>query len=348
MIRRLMPEGTSRLAWFLTIATPLYALIVIAKWGDDFNTWRVVFLVVLALLAALLRFRDVIPKTTLPVFFKWVHLFLALLYFWGAAFGKWAKRGDPDEGVLSSNGGTGFGLIAILLGVAFIVLAIMRLMGKTKVLPGLGVEQLTVILGVVAWMNILAFIVGWLATFEAGTGWGVVVAYFPASLIPQLGAITLSLAEPASGIEEVGDSKRHAHSLATLLGGLGVALFPFLAWVSSGNISLSALEGKTGDSLSGPRLGYILLIFGVVVAVASLMRLRPNGLAEPGPNALLGHALLTAGLVAVAIPLATLISIFRHEANLNAGIGLWLGLLAGLVLVVVALVENRSRGAVAA
>lgn len=333
---------------FFGIATALYLLVVIAKWGDEYNAWRVIFLITLAAVAAASHVRTLLPNTTLPTVFKWVHLFLAILYFWGVAFGKWAKRGDPDEGFLSAEGGTGFGIIAVVLGVAFLVLAVMRLMGRTKVLPGLGVEQLTVILGIAAWMNILAFVVGWLATFEAGTGWGVVVAYFPASLIPQLGAITLSTTEPATGIEPLDSGKRMTFSIVAFLGGLGVALFPFLAWITSGPVSLSALDGRSEGSLSGPRFGYMLLIFGFVIAVAALMRLRPRGLAEPGPNALIGHALMAAALVTFLVPLATLLSIVRHEANLNAGIGLWLGLLTGVVLLGIAFVENRTRGAVAA
>jgi len=333
---------------FLGAVTLLYLLIVLAKLGDPYNGWRIAFLVALVGFTVMSATLQSSRKLTLPTFFKYVHLFLALLYFWGAAFGKWAKRGDPDEGVLSADGGTGFGLIAVILAVALVALAVMRLMGKTKVLPGLGVEQLTVLLGIAAWMNILAFVVGWLATFEAGTGWGVVVAYFPASLIPQLGAITLSATEPATTINELDGAKRRTFSIATLLAGVGVALFPFLAYISSGNISLSAMDGKVGDSLSGPRFGYMLLIFGVAVVGASLMRLRPQGLAEPGANALIGHATLAVGLVAFLVPFATLISIFRHEANLSAGIGLWLGLLAGLALMAVGVVENRSRGAVAA
>lgn len=341
-------EGASRFANLFAIITPLYGLVVLAKWGEDFNGWRIIFLLTLVALAVTLQFRRVLPRTTLPTFFKWMHLFLAVLYFWGAAFGKWAKRGDPDEGVLSADGGTGFGIIAVVLGVAFIVLALMRLAGRTKVLPGLGVEQLTVILGVAAWMNILAFVVGWLATFEAGTGWGVVVAYFPASLIPQLGAITLSTTEPASGIEPIDSGKRMTFSVIALVAGIGVALFPFLAWITSGNVALSAFDGRSEGSLSGPRFGYMLLIFGAFVAVAALMRMRPRGLAEPGPNALIGHVLMAIGLVAFAVPLATLLSIVRHEANLGAGIGLWLALLAGAVLLGIAFAENRIRGAVAA
>lgn len=326
----------------------LYLIVVLTKLDEPYNVQRWIFLA--ALISVALAFHANLLKLNfeLMTFLKYVHLLLAVVYLWGAGFGKWAKRGDPDEGVFSADGGTGYGLVAVILGIALLVLAIMRLRGRTKVLPGLGVEQLTVILGVAAWMNILAFIVGWLATFEAGTGWGVVVAYFPASLIPQLGLITLSATEPATTTSELDTGKRRTFSLVALLGGVGVALFPFLAYISSGNISLSAMEGKTGDSLSGPRFGYMLLIFGVVVAVAALMRMRPQGLAEPGPNALIGHGLIAVGFVSFLVPFATLLSILRLDIDVSPGIGLWLGLLAGLVLLAVAIVENRTRGAVAA
>ena len=345
---RSLLESFSKKTIFLGGFTVLYLGITLANLGDDYNLWRWIFLAALVGLTLLSTAASGKTSLNLVTVFKWVHLFLAVLYFWGAVFGKWAKRGDPDEGALSAEGGTGFGLIAVILAVALLALAIMRLMGKSKVLPGLGVEQLTVILGAAAWMNILAFVVGWLATFEAGTGWGVVVAYFPASLIPQLGAITLSATKPATTISELDSGKRRAFSIVTLLAGIGITAFPFLAYISSGNISLSALDGKVGDSLSGPRFGYMLLIFGVFVIGASLMRLRPQGLAEPGPNALLGHGMVAVGLVTFLVPFATLISIMRHKADLSAGLGLWLGLLAGLALIVMGVVENLTRGAIAA
>jgi hypothetical protein len=130
-----------------------------------------------------------------------------------------------------------------------------------------------------------------------------------------------------------------------LIGGLGVALFPFLTWLSAGNVSLAGFDGRAGNPTSGPRLSYILLIVGAAVVLTAIMRLRPQGLTEPGPGLLLSHALFGAGLVAFLLPLATLISVLRTD-GLSAGIGLWLGLLAGLVLLGTALVENTKRHAV--
>ena len=276
-----------------------------------------------------------------------VHLVLAALYLYFVLFGKWAKRGDPDLGAFSSEGGAGFGIIAVVLGVALVVLALMRIAGKSKVLPGLGVEQLTVVFGLSAVVNLIAYVVGWLAVFPTGTGWAIPAAYFPASLIPQIGLLTVALAEPGQGIKPLETGKRQAFSLIALLAGIGVAFFPFLTWLSSGSVNLAGFDSRAGNPTSGPRLSYFLLAFGIVIAVAALMRMRPRGLAEPGPNLLHSHALLTLGLVTLLLPLATLISVFMRD-GLDPGIGLWLGLIAGLVLVGTALVENRTRGAVAA
>jgi hypothetical protein len=287
-------------------------------------------------------------KLSLMMILKLVHLLLAVLYLIFAAFGKWAKRGDPDLGAFDAEGGTGYGIVAVALAVALVVLALMRLGGRTRVLPGLGVEQLTVILGIAAWMNMIAFMVGWLATFPAGTGWGAVAAYFAASIIPQVGMLTLSAQEPDPHVQPIEPGKRRIFSIIAAMMGAGIALFPFMAWLTAGDISLSAMDESAGNPRSGPRFGFILLIAGIIVCVGALMRLRRQGLAEPGPNALLGHALIAAGAVAIVLPVATWISIVRFPADLGAGIGLWLALLAGVVMVAVGFVENRARGAVGA
>jgi hypothetical protein len=279
----------------------------------------------------------------LPRILAAIHLVLAVLYLAFVALAPWTKRGGENLGAFNSEGGTGFGIIAVVIGVLLVGLALARLAGVRKVALGLGVEQLTVALGAAAVVLIIGFIVGWLAVYEAGTGWGIVAAYFPASFIPQIGLLTTSLAEPEQGIRAMPAGTRRTFSIVALLAGLGVALFPFLEWMSAGSVSLTGFDAATDDLPSGPRLSYVLLIVGAVVAVGAFMRLRPQGLAEPGPNLLLSHCLMAAGLIALLLPLATLISIIRID-GLSAGIGVWLGLLAGLVLVVLALAENRVRG----
>ena len=66
-----------------------------------------------------------------------VHFALAAMYLVFVLFGAWSKRSDPDQGVFSSDGGAGFGLIAAILGVLLVGLAVMRLMGRSQVVPGL-------------------------------------------------------------------------------------------------------------------------------------------------------------------------------------------------------------------
>ena len=275
-----------------------------------------------------------------------VHMLLAALYLLFVLFGPWTKRDGETFGFASGDGGAGFGIVAFILALGLVALAAMRFMGRTRVLPGLGVEQLTVILGLAAWMNVIAFLVGWLKLYPAdGTGWGTVAAYFPASIIPQLGLLTLSAAEPDPEVDAIDEGRRRAFSIGAVVAGAGVALFPFLTWVSVDGISLTALEPGSEEGPSAPRFGFILLILGVVVVVAGLMRLRKQGLAEPGPNALLSHALIAAGAIAIVIPIAAFISAGQAPVDTGTGIGLWLGLLAGVAMVAIGAVETRVRGA---
>ena len=277
-----------------------------------------------------------------------VHLLLAGLYLAFTISGPWAKHEDFEAGALASDGGTGYGWVALVLSISLVLLALLRLAGRNRLLPGIGVEQLTVMLGLAAWANSVAFFVGWLVTFPAGTGWAAVVAYFPASIIPQLGMLTLSGADPDPNVKPIAAGPRRAFSAMALVAGVGVGLFPFLAWLTDGGaISLSAFDGAAGNPRSGPRFGYILLIVAIIVVVGAFMRLRPQGLAEMGNNALAGHALIAGGAVAITLPIATYISIAQFDGGgLSAGIGLWLGLLTGALMIVIGWVENRQRGAV--
>ena len=143
------------------------------------------------------------------------------------------------------------------------------------------------------------------------------------------------------------DSTRISVSVVALVASLGVVLFPFLEWLSSGSVSLTGYDGRAGNPTSGPRLSYILLIVGLIVILAALMRLRPKGMAEAGANMLHSQCLFAAGLVAFLLPLATLIAIMQQDLSpsLSAGIGVWLGLLAGAVLLAASVYETRQRGA---
>ena len=284
----------------------------------------------------------------------YAHLLIAGGYLVFTLVGPWAKRGE-SYGVFSSDGGTGFGIIGFILAVILVILAVMRLAGRSEVVRGLGVEQLTLIVGVAAWLNLICFIVGWLPIFEhgegrrrgvPGTGWGVVGAYFTVSQIPLLlSPLTLGIPSPSKGIKSLSDSKRHAFSATTIICGVGLIAFPYLAWVTSGSIELSAFDGRNGNPTSGPRFGYLLFAIGVILVIAGLMRLRPKGLAEPGPNLLLSHCLLGAALLALTMPLGIIISCLQRS-GLDIGIGTWLTLASCLVLIGLVISENRTRNAV--
>ena len=149
-------------------------------------------------------------------------------------------------------------------------------------------------------------------------------------------------------------------SLLALVAAVGVVVFPFMTWLKIGALKLSTFDGRNecaemgdicidtlGKGASGPRLGYLLLIIGIVVGVAALMRMRPKGLAEPGPNMLLSHCLFGMGLTAFLVPLAMIITTTQNEA-IAAGTGLWLSLASGALMIAVSIYENYRRGAKAA
>ena len=285
---------------------------------------------------------------------SYAHLVLAAGYLVFALVGSWAKRGS-GYGAFSSDGGTGFGIVAVILGFILLLCAIFRIIGRSQVLPGLGVEQLTIVVGVAAWLNLICFIVGWLPIFEygegrrrgsPGTGWGVVGSYFTVSQIPMLlSPLTLGIPSPSKGIKALSEKSRQLFSVGTIISGIGLIVFPFMAWVKSGSIELSAFDGRSGNPTSGPRFGYLLLVLGVVLILAGLMRLRPQGLAEPGPNLLLSHCLLTIGVLSLTMPLGIIISCFQRS-GLDIGIGTWLTFASSLLLIGIAIIENKERGAV--
>jgi len=294
--------------------------------------------------------------------FVLAHLVFAGLYFVFVLLGEWAKRKESNYDAFEFLGGAGFGILAVAIGAALCILALMRLAGYSKVLPGLGVEQLTLALGLIATVNIFAFVFGWLPVLPvkkdpAGTGWALVAAYWPASFIPQLGIITVARTRPAKGVKPLSNVDRSSISLLTLVAAVGVIVFPFMTWLKVGALKLSTYDGRNeckelgdvcvdtlGKGASGPRLGYLLLIVGIVVGFAALLRLRPKGLAEPGPNLLLSHCLFGMGLVALTIPLAMLITTMQND-RIEAGTGLWLSLASGALLVLISIYENYRRGA---
>jgi hypothetical protein len=288
------------------------------------------------------------------------HLVFAGSYFVFALLGTWAKRKEGGYSAFEFFGGTGFGIIGVALGVVLVLLALMRLGGYSKVLPGLGVEQLTLAIGLASLVNIFAFIFGWLPVLPvkkdpAGTGWAIVAAYWPASFIPQLGIITLARTKPNKGIRPISNTNRTVLSFLTLVASAGVIAFPFMTWLKIGALNLSTFDGRNecdalgckdilGKGASGPRLGYLLLLAGIVIGFTALMRIRPKGLAEPGANLLLSHCLFIVGLTTFLIPVAMLITTLQNE-RMSAGIGLWLSLVSGAVLILLSLYENRLRGA---
>ena len=89
-------------------------------------------------------------------------------------------------------------------------------------------------------------------------------------------------------------------------------------------------------------MGFILLVLGGVLALAGGMRLRARGLAEPGGRLAHPHLQLMAGLAVIG-PVAGWLLTGMLREDFSVGIGPWVALVAGVVIVTLAVVECTRR-----
>jgi len=121
------------------------------------------------------------------------------------------------------------------------------------------------------------------------------------------------------------------------LGGLVLTLGAFMGWYSiSGDLrgSLSVLGWNTGT------IGKLVFVVGVAVLV--LLALRAFGVELP-PSVPDGMVVAALGLVGTILVLVRLIDIpERFEPTVGRGIGIWLSLLASLLLIVAGLLKSAE------
>ncbi len=281
-----------------------------------------------------------------------VQLTCALALVVLASAAAWTNHGARSRSALAADGGAGFGPIALVFSALLLALALLRLLGRTRVLPGLGVDQLTVICGATVLIVSFAFIVGWLRAVHRGTGWGVIVAIAIAWCIPHIALVSLSSQAPERSVRPLPSSRIAPLSLLTIVAGAGTALAPMMTWFRIGGHSISGYHGgwhliSKAPIHSGPRLTFILAVVGATTVAVGALRLRRRGLADPGPRLIVGHVLLLLGIVATVLPLATAISIARID-GVDTGLGVGLAVAGGVLLVGVAVDELRSREALPA
>ena len=89
-------------------------------------------------------------------------------------------------------------------------------------------------------------------------------------------------------------------------------------------------------------MGFVLLALGGTMALVGFMRSRPKGLVEPGGRLSHPH-LQTVVSMSVIFPLiGWLITGFQRD-DMSIGVGVWIGLIAGIVLLSVSVFELTKR-----
>jgi hypothetical protein len=120
------------------------------------------------------------------------------------------------------------------------------------------------------------------------------------------------------------------------LGGLVLALSSFMSWytVSTEDITVSVTGWHTGV------LGK--LVFFVGLAVIALLVLRATGFELP-PSIPLGMVIAGLGALGTVIVLVRLISIPDDFVGAGRSIGLWISLLAALLLIAAGLLKSADE-----
>ena len=133
---------------------------------------------------------------------------------------------------------------------------------------------------------------------------------------------------PGAGLWRTGE-------LLAWLGGLVLTLSSFMGWYTiSGDLrgKLSVLGWNTGT------IGKLVFLIGVIVLL--LLALRAFGVQLP-PSVPDGMVIAGLGLVATILVLVRLIDIPEtFQPSVGRGIGIWLSLLASLLLIVAGLLKS--------
>jgi lipoprotein signal peptidase len=120
------------------------------------------------------------------------------------------------------------------------------------------------------------------------------------------------------------------------LGGLVLALSSFMSWYTVPN------EGFTA-SVTGWHTGALgKLVFFVGLAVLALLILRATGFELP-PNFPVGMVVAGLGALGTVIVLVRLISIPDYFVGAGRSIGLWISLLAALLLIAAGLLKSADE-----
>ena len=205
----------------------------------------------------------------------------------------------------------------------------------------MGGNQILLAMGFASFTTILSFlIIIHSGSFRdlgqiRGAGWGAagagLIAYFlPQAVMAGCGLLGASSSTP------INQSDKQKVGFVVFISGALIAIAPLLQWFKTE-------EGTwTGYEPGAPRMGCMLLAFGTVMALTGFMRLRPQGLAEPGGRLAHPHLQTIVSLCVISPLIGWLITAAQRD-DMSTGIGVWIGLISAIVLLGVSVFELTKR-----
>ena len=272
-----------------------------------------------------------------------VRVVFAILFLWLVLAGNWVNLKNESFGVFDSQGGAGFGIVAAVLGVLMLLVSLTLAAEKEFTIKpiAMGGNQILLSLGFASFITVLSFlIIAHSGSFRAlgdvrGAGWGAagagLVAYFlPQVVIAGFGFLGVSSSTPLD------EADRQKIGFAVFVSGALIAAAPLFEWFKTE-------EGAwTGYEPGAPRMGFLLLALGGTMALVGFMRLRSKGLVEPGGRLSHPHLQTVVSLSVIFSLFGWLITGFQRD-DMSTGVGVWIGLIAGILLLGVSVFELTKR-----
>ena len=272
-----------------------------------------------------------------------VRIVMSSLFLWMVLAGNWVNYKNESFSVFDSSGGSGFGVVVTILGVLMVIISLLMLseheikLGKLAV----GGGQILLILSVAAFTTILSFLIivhsGAFRDLSdvRGAGWGAAGACLTAYMFPQVVIMGIAFLGEATSTS-LKDQDKQIFSFVTLVSGIVVVISPLFKWFGN------ETEVWSGYEPGAPRMGFLLLLLGVGMALVGAMRLRSKGLAEPGGRLSHPHLQIVAGM-AIASPVLGWIITNSQREDFSIGFGPWLALVAGITMTGSAAFELTRR-----
>ncbi len=272
-----------------------------------------------------------------------VRVVFAILFLWLVLAGNWVNLKNESFGVFDSQGGAGFGIVAAVLGVLMLLVSLTLAAEKEFTIKpiAMGGNQILLSMGFASLTTVLTFlIIVHSGSFRAlgevrGAGWGAagagLVAYFlPQVVIAGFGFLGVSSSTPLD------EADRQKIGFAVFVSGALIAAAPLFEWFKTE-------EGAwTGYEPGAPRMGFLLLALGGTMALVGFMRLRPKGLVEPGGRLSHPHLQTVVSMSVISSLIGWLITGFQRD-DMSTGVGVWIGLIAGILLLGVSVFELTKR-----